>query len=235
MIVDAALDEQPRPGDAGLAGRREDARERADDRLVQVGVLEDDVRRLAAQFHRHRDQQLAGVGGDLSSHAGAAGEAETIDATAGQQCLPRAVVAGDDVDDAWRKARFLDELRELESRHGRMLRRLDDDAVARGQGRGQLVREQSHRRIPCRDQHGDADRLAACEVEHVAHVERNGVAEDLIGTACEEAIGACREVHLSMRLSDHLAVVGGLENAHPVGVSLQDVGKPHQQPTAFLT
>ena len=53
LIVNALLHQQPRPGDARLAGRREDARDRAFHRVVDLGIVEHDVRRLAAELHRH--------------------------------------------------------------------------------------------------------------------------------------------------------------------------------------
>ena len=51
-LVDAVLHQQARARDAGLTRRREDAGDRTKDCLLQVGILEDDVGRLAAQPHR---------------------------------------------------------------------------------------------------------------------------------------------------------------------------------------
>ena len=51
LIVNALLHEQPRAGDAGLAGRGEDARDHALHRVVEIRIVEHDVRRLAAELH----------------------------------------------------------------------------------------------------------------------------------------------------------------------------------------
>ena len=52
LVVDRLLDEQPRAGRADLALAEEDAHEHALERGVEVGVGEDDVGRLAAEFER---------------------------------------------------------------------------------------------------------------------------------------------------------------------------------------
>ncbi|MNS62441.1 hypothetical protein D3C72_955030 [compost metagenome] len=49
-LIQCAGDEQPRTGDAGFARRTEDAVQHTGHRMVEVGVIEDDGRRFAAQF-----------------------------------------------------------------------------------------------------------------------------------------------------------------------------------------
>ena len=51
-VVDAGLDVEAVGADAGLAGVAELGGDRALDRAVEVGVVEDDERRVAAQLHR---------------------------------------------------------------------------------------------------------------------------------------------------------------------------------------
>jgi hypothetical protein len=50
LVVDRVLDEEPRPGQADLAGVAEDRLDRPVDRVVEVGVLEDEVGALAAEL-----------------------------------------------------------------------------------------------------------------------------------------------------------------------------------------
>ena len=64
FVVDAAVDVGARARHAGLARRREDPGQHPDFRAVDVGVLEDDVRALAAQLERARDELPARLGGD---------------------------------------------------------------------------------------------------------------------------------------------------------------------------
>ena len=52
-VVQAALDEDARAVRADLAGGIEVAEDRATDRVLDVGIVEDQDRRLAAKLHRH--------------------------------------------------------------------------------------------------------------------------------------------------------------------------------------
>ena len=54
--VDAALDVQPRSGQADLARVAEDGADRPGDGTLELGVIEHDVGALAAQFQADRDQ-----------------------------------------------------------------------------------------------------------------------------------------------------------------------------------
>ncbi len=112
--IDRPLHQQARAGDAGLAGGGEDARQGADRGLGNIGVVEDDIGRLAAQLEDHRGEVLPGGGGDLTPRAPAAGEADLAQAAASHQGLADAQVAGDDVEHALGEARFLDQLGEFQ-------------------------------------------------------------------------------------------------------------------------
>ena len=67
-VVDVLMEEEAGAGGAALAGVGEDGEEGAVDRLVEIGVREDDVRALAAQL---QGDLLDGAGGQL--HDAAAG------------------------------------------------------------------------------------------------------------------------------------------------------------------
>ncbi len=61
-VVHAAPHQQPRAGDAGLAGGAEDAADHAAHRIVEVRIGEDDVRGLAAEFRETRFTSRAASG-----------------------------------------------------------------------------------------------------------------------------------------------------------------------------
>ena len=106
LLGDALLQQQPRARAADVALVEEDALDDALDRLVERGVLEDDVGRLAAELER---QPAAGAGQralDLLADRGRAGEGDLVDVGAHQRGA-RAAVAGDDVDHARRQIRLL--------------------------------------------------------------------------------------------------------------------------------
>src|SRR5579875_725367 len=104
LIVDAFLHEQARAGDAGLPGRGEDAGDRALDRIVENRIVEDDVRRLAAQFEGDALQPPGRAFIDpLPGHL-AAGKGDLGDLRMGDERLADlGPEAGDDVDDTRRK------------------------------------------------------------------------------------------------------------------------------------
>jgi hypothetical protein len=60
--VDRPLHQESRTGDTGLPGGGENPGDHTLHRVVQVGVVEDDVGRLAAEFQRHALQARRGGG-----------------------------------------------------------------------------------------------------------------------------------------------------------------------------
>ena len=79
LLGDRLLDQQPRAGAADVALVEEDAVDDALDRLVDRGVVEDDVGRLAAEL---QGDPLAGAGhrpGDRPADLGRAGERHLVD------------------------------------------------------------------------------------------------------------------------------------------------------------
>src|SRR5436305_9404541 len=102
-LVDGLLDEEARAGAADMSLVEVDPVDDPFDRLVQRGVVEDDVRGLAAELER---ELLAGAGEaalDLLPHLGRAGERDLVDVPALHQRGSGAPVAGDDVDDTGRQ------------------------------------------------------------------------------------------------------------------------------------
>ena len=86
-VGDRFVDDDPlgRHADLALVGER--AEHRGVDRRVEVGVVEHDQRRLAAEFEQHRLQMFArGLGDDLAD-AGRAGEVDAPDGRMGDQRL----------------------------------------------------------------------------------------------------------------------------------------------------
>lgn len=116
LVVDAFLNEDARARAADLALIEENADLGAFDRLVELGVVEDDVGGLAAELERARNQALGGRFGDTVADLGRAREGELVKARVVEHGLARAgAAAGDDVDDA-RGQHLIEELAELEER-----------------------------------------------------------------------------------------------------------------------
>src|SRR5690606_8207120 len=102
--LDGLLDEQARAGAADLALVEPDGVDQALDGAVDVGVLEDDVGRLAAELE---GEAFAGAGGraaDQLADLGGAGEGDLLDIGVGDDGGAGVAHAGDDIDDARRQA-----------------------------------------------------------------------------------------------------------------------------------
>src|ERR671917_1419348 len=119
------------------------------DRGVQVGVLEDYERRLPAQLERDRGNILRGRGEDLASTAHRAGHAHHLGyGVANQRVADDPPSAGDDVDYPRGHPDLLDDTGEREGRQRRVLVWLEDDGVARHDGRRHLPGEERRRIVP---------------------------------------------------------------------------------------
>ncbi|TKW52316.1 hypothetical protein CTA1_3106 [Colletotrichum tanaceti] len=166
---DALLDEDPRAGDAGLAAGDEGAESDAVDGHVDVGLLEDEQRRLAAQLGCVAGQVAADDGADGPAGGGAAGDVDLAD----ERVLDEGpagggAVAGQHAEDAVGQAGPLEDGAEQQGGQGRQLARLHDDAVAGGEGGRQLLDGDEQRVVEGGDLHHDAQRHAVDPVVQLA-------------------------------------------------------------------
>ena len=148
------------PGAADVALVEEDAVDDALDGLVERGVVEDDVGRLAAELER---DPLVGAGDgprDRLADLGRAGERDLVDVGVPDQRLAGPAGAGDDVDDARRQVGLLADLREQQRGQRRGLGRLEHHGVAAGERGRDLPGQHQQREVPRDDLAGHAERRA---------------------------------------------------------------------------
>ena len=124
-VGDLLVDDDALGRHADLALVDEGAEDRGVDRRVEVGVVEHDQRRLAAEFEQHRLQMLGGELGDDPADLRRAGEVDAPDGRMGDQRLDdlRRVGrrVGDDVDDALGEAGVVQHLaRSADASPGRL-------------------------------------------------------------------------------------------------------------------
>jgi hypothetical protein len=132
------------------------------DRLVDVGVVEDDGGRLAAELE-HDLLQVALGRHLLDEAAGAAGAGEGQDAdvhVAAEHGARGHAVAAQHVEHTGREPGLLDELADAGGREGRLLAALEHDGVAGDEGGRRLAGEEEQRHVPGDDGGDDAVRLA---------------------------------------------------------------------------
>ena len=201
--------------------------------LLEVGVVEDHHRRLAAELEVDALQALGGGPGDDLAGADVAGDRDHADLRMAHEAgADRFAVAGDDVEDAGGED-VGGELGEAQRGERRLLRRLEDHRVAGGQRRADLPDRHHQRVVPRRDRGDDAHRLAAGERGVAGEVLAGGLALHAARGAGEEAQVVDQERDLALGEPVRLADVRGLEEGELVGVRLDPVGELQQHPGAL--
>ena len=151
LVVDLILHVDTRAGAAALAVVVVDTKVNPRDGLLNVGILEDDVGRLAAELEG--DLLQVGVCSglhDLAADKSGASEGDLVDVHVRRDGgTGDPAEAGDDVDDTRGETSLLDEVGEHQSGQRGLLSRLQDDGVAGGE---------SGRNLPGKHQQGEVPR-----------------------------------------------------------------------------
>lgn len=233
LRVDALLDEDATAGGAALAVQREDGEQRGVQRPLEVGVFEDQHRRLAAQFHRVFLDP--GRLHDPSPGGGAAGEGHRAHvAVADQRVAGAGAVALNHVEHPRRNARLVHQAAQLVGGQRRQLGHLQHRRVAQRQARRGLPGGGHERYVPRRDQSTDAHRLVQGVVEHLV-VDRIAVPVHPRADFGEEleVVRGARDQHV-LRLVDRQAGVEGLQFRQVRHVPVDQLAEPAHQARALL-
>lgn len=159
LVVDVLLDKDTGTGAAALAVVEVDAKVDPRNGLLNVGVVKDNVGRLATEL----ECNLLQVGGSGSLHDGATNNGGAskgnlvnvhVRGNGGTSSLAK---AGKQVEDTSREAGLLDELGENEGGEGSLLSSLHDDTVTGSQGRANLPGEHEQGEVPGDNLAADAD------------------------------------------------------------------------------
>ena len=129
-LVDALLDEEPAAGAADLALVEVDAIDDPLDGLVERRVVEDDVRRLAAELERCLLARPGHRAGDQLADRGGAGEGDLVDLGMTDELHADVARSGDDVDHPGRQLRLAHDVGEQVGGQRRGRGGLEDDGVA---------------------------------------------------------------------------------------------------------
>ncbi|KAL1835886.1 hypothetical protein VTK73DRAFT_5276 [Phialemonium thermophilum] len=143
---------------ADLPGVEEGPERALHRRVVQVRVLPDDGRRLAAELQERRLQVLARQAADDAPHRRAAGEVDLLHERVGDESLGDGRRAGGLVDDqvqhAGGEAGLLKHRHDGPRRARAELRGLEDDGVAGRQREGHGASPEDVRGVPSQDERG---------------------------------------------------------------------------------
>lgn len=136
LVVDLPLDVQAATGEAHLPGIGEDGPDRPAHRAVEVGVGEDQVGTLSAQFQAYRGQVGRRRRRDGSAGTGFAGEGDPVNAgIAGERGSHRiGTISVHDIQDAIGHPGLQGKSRQDGRRRGSVLGRFEDDRVSPREG-----------------------------------------------------------------------------------------------------
>ena len=195
-----------------------------------VGVVEDDHRRLAAELEVEPLDPIGRDLGDVLAGVGVAGHRDHPDLGMPDEVVAdRGARAGDDVEDA-RREDVGGDLAEDQRGQRRPSRRLEDDRVARREGRPDLPAGHHDRVVPRRDRGDHPDRLAPDHRGQAGRVLVDRLALHHPRATGEEAQVVDHDRDLVDRGADRLAGVLRLEATELVAACLEGVGELEEHP-----
>ena len=154
-VGDLLVDDDALGRHADLALVGEGAEGRGVDGLVEIGVVEHDQRRLAAQLQQHGLQVLGARLGDDLADARGAGEVDAPHGRVRDQRVDHGAGVlgrvGHDVDHARREARLAEDAADQPVRARAHLGGLEHHGVAAGERHGDGAHAEDDRRVPRRD------------------------------------------------------------------------------------
>ena len=161
LVIDALLDVDSRASTAALAVIEEDTKVDPRDGVLDVGIVEDDVRTLAAKFKRDLLQVRASGGlHDLAANDGAAGEGNFIYVhMGGQGGTGDLAEPGEDVDDTRRETSLFREFGCVESAERGLFGGLEDNGVTTSDGGANLPCPHEKWEVPWNDLSANANLL----------------------------------------------------------------------------
>ena len=205
-VVDALVRDDARCGRAALAGRPERGPHDAFDREVEIGVVHDDDRVLAAQLEVHVLECLRPGLEHLHARLARAGERDHADVGMAHHTIADAAPAAeDDVHHAVREAGLAEQLDEALRERRRVARRLQHDGVPADERRDELPRRDRDREVPRRNRADDADRHAYAHVPLVRQLRRSRLAVEAPPLAGHVVRDVDRLLDVPARLGAHLA------------------------------
>src|SRR5215208_3781777 len=233
LVEGAFLDQDARASAAILPGVTEDGDGRRSGGLLQVGVGEDHVRGLAAQLQGDALYGACGSCHNTLADLRRTSEGDLGDVRVLDEPLPDlSPRTDDDVDDTLGNTCFEGYALELQGTQRRELRRLEDERVARREGRGHFPARYGERKVPRDDQAYDAEWFAERHVD--ATSDRNGVAEQALGHPCVVVEGLSYHRHLAAGIAYGLAGVLRLQLRQVLLFRVEGVGETPEQARAVV-
>ncbi len=208
LLVDGALYVDAVCCNAGLAVVSELGNQGAVDRLLDIGIFEDDDRRMPAELEGELRDGPCGLLEELLSHFGGAGEGDLAEIRVVHELTDDlARRAGNELEDALWNTDLVETLRECHVTERGLRCRAEDHGAARGEGGGDLADGQDQREVPRRDTRYGTHRLLEHEVTFAVGLMRDNAAVAAPRFFGEPAQVVYCDVHLAEALAEGLAVL----------------------------
>ncbi|ABA49037.1 hypothetical protein BURPS1710b_1050 [Burkholderia pseudomallei 1710b] len=182
-VGDPLVDDDPLGRHADLPGIRERAERSRRDGRVEIGVVEHDERRLAAELEHGGLQMPRAALGDDPAHPRRAREVHAAHGRVRDHRVDDGAGIGGrvrhEVHDAARQPRFVQRVGDEAVRGRAQLRALEHHRVAACERQRERTHAEDHGCVPRRDAEHDARRLPHAHRERARHVGRNQLAADL--------------------------------------------------------
>src|SRR5690606_2604955 len=162
FVGEVGVDVEAVGGGAGFPGVAHLGQHRSVDGGVEVGVVEDDERGVAAEFEGDLQHLLGGLLDECAAHGGGSGEGQLAHArVADHRFAHRAGRGGGDhVEHPVGEAGFDEDVGQRQHGQRGLVGGFDHRGAAGGDGGADLAGAHGHREVPGGDQHGGADGLA---------------------------------------------------------------------------
>ena len=241
LAVDRLVDDHAARGRAALPGGAEGRPDDPLHRELEVGVVHDDDRVLAAELEVDVLEVVGGRLRDRDSRLARAGEGDDRDVRVADEPLAGLLaVAVHEVDDPVRQARLAEQLDEALGQERRVLRRLQHDGVPADERGRELPGGDRDREVPGRDRADDADRHPHRHLELVAQLRGRRLAEEAAALAGHVDRHVDRLLDVAAGLREHLAHLAAhqlrqlvlllLEQAREAEEDVAALGRRHEPP-----
>ncbi|MNZ63441.1 hypothetical protein D3C78_815870 [compost metagenome] len=234
-FVHAVLNEEAIYTNAGLPGVTELRGHGAFDRRIQIGVVEHDERRVAAQLQRDLFQGVGGLAHQQFAGAGRTGERQLAHDAGRLQCAAnRHGITGDDVEHTGRNPCLLGQHRQGESRQGGFFRRFEDHRATGGQRRADLAGDHGQREVPRGDRRDHTDGFLGDDDPRIGLVARDHVAIGALGFFGEPLQEARCIDHFAHGFGQRLTLFAAEQHGQVLLVAQHQVAPALEALAAFL-
>ncbi|MNF74083.1 hypothetical protein D3C84_561060 [compost metagenome] len=182
--------------------------------MLEVGIVENDLRVLAAHLQLYLGLARNAADGDLPANADRTGEADTVDLVViDDGFTDHTTTAHHQVEHAGGEASTRDDLGQGPGATGYQVGRLEHHTVAVGQGRGDFPGRNGNREVPRGDQADHAQGFTGDFHVHARAYRRQIVAGQAQAFAGEELEDVTGTAHLANGFGQGLAFLAGEQGA----------------------